>query len=434
MLVPITHSQTITCAGAPQSRLVVGEQAQIIADGGSNLRIRPSTDAILLDIIPANAIIPVIDGPFCSGGYAWWQVDYAGERGWVAEGLDEFYWLAPYIIQRAQIDTVRIEIQPILVNDILIERLPDPARSQFVLEGYPVTSSQIVPFVVIFDEMPANLEIDDRTIAQRETVFEGTRTVEIRIADPTQTDTDVSLVYHYTRTLADGRFVDAYLPITAPNLPLAYDLPEDESDIETYLADYLETTTVVINSLSTGDFTPSLTNLDNLIRSLRYDSPSGMSDLLRYQHSEIAFDYHPVLVTEIIERVIETDTNPNHIALQFRDYPAGEGFIRIYDSDVVPSNVILTLQQIIQRQPANPPQIPLLSEQGTPTSREDIIYLSFVNGNGIRYLATIDDEQFYTYQGLSADGQTIITALFMVTEDTPLNLLDNLISSLQITQ
>ncbi|MEO1289057.1 MAG: SH3 domain-containing protein, partial [Chloroflexota bacterium] len=427
-------SQTITCAGAPQSRLVVGEQAQIIADGGSNLRVRPSTDAILLDIIPANAIIPVIDGPFCGGGYAWWQVDYAGERGWVAEGLDEFYWLAPYIIQRAQIDTVRIEIQPILVNDILIERLPDPARSQFVLEGYPIESSQIVPFVVIFDEMPANLETDERTIVQRETVSEGIRTVEIRIADPTQTDTDVSLVYHYTRTLADGRFVDAYLPIIAPNLPLAYDLPEDETDTENYLVDYLEMTTVVINSLSDDDFTPSLTNLDNLIRSLRYDSPSEMSDLLRYQHSEIAFDYHPVLATEIIERDTATDTSPNHVALQFRDYPAGDGFVRIYASEVVPSNVILTLQQVIQRQPSNPPQIPLLTEQGTPTSRENIIYLSFVNGDGIRYLATIDDEQFYTYQGLSADGQTIISALFMVTEDTRLNLLDNLINSLEITQ
>lgn len=419
----VTIAQSVTCAGAPPSRLVVGEQAQVTTDGGSNLRLSPSSVASLLTIIPTEAIIPVVDGPFCSEQYTWWQVDYGGERGWIAEGVDEVYWLAPYLIQRAQIDTVRIEIQPTLVTDIRIERLPDPPRSQFILEGYPVQSEQISPFVVIFDDNP-DIVFDETIIAQREIIADGTRTVEIRIADPTQAETDISLVYHYTRLLEDNRFVDAYFPIETSDLPLPYNPPQDAEEATVYLDEYLQTTIDSLNALSDDAFTPSLTALDNLIRSLQYDAPSENSDLIGYTSDFMVFDYHPVLATTIDT----TDT-----ILTLRDYPFGEGMIHLYNSTSLESNVILNLQQTLQRQPTNPPQIPIPSlADATITSREELVYLSFVNGSGVRYLVDIDETRYYSFQGLSSDGSTVISALFMIDEDTDLTQLDNLIMSLQL--
>lgn len=87
------------CAGNAPSlspRLSVGQNALVIADlGANNIRSEPSAEAELLGRIPPDNTFEVIGGPVCLDDIVWWYVDYAGLRGWTAEGEAPTYWLAP---------------------------------------------------------------------------------------------------------------------------------------------------------------------------------------------------------------------------------------------------------------------------------------------------------------------------------------------------
>lgn len=436
MCIPATSAQNVSCVSAPQSRLVIGEQAQVIAEGGSNLRVVPSASANLMNVIPENDLVPVIEGPFCAEGYTWWQVDYAGDRGWVAEGVNEFYWLAPYIIQRAQIANSRIEIQPNLISNIRLERLADPLRSQFVLDGYPVTDNQILPFIVIFDELPDGLnpdELDGNTVSQIQSLEMGVRFVDIYFTEPLLEDTELTLVYRYTALTADNRFVDAYFPISTPNLPLEYTPPE--TDIQQYMNDYFETTVSALDALSDADFTPTLSQLDGIVRSIQVDAPLEESNLFEFSSSGLHLDYNPILATTITENLIPAEDGvPAHILLTLENYPLQSANIRIYRSEDIAGANLSNLQQILSRQPSNPPRIPVLSQVDAPIAREDLAYMRFINGEGVRYMASfVEGEQVYSYQGLSDNGDYYISALLPINDTfAPITILDMLVQSLQI--
>lgn len=429
-------AQSVNCVGAPPSRLVTGEQAQVIAIGGSNLRVMPSATADLMNVIPENELIPVIDGPYCAQSFTWWQVDYAGDRGWVAEGVDEFYWLAPYIIQRAQIGDIRIEIQPNLISNIRLERLADPLRTQFVLEGFPVTDNQITPFIVIFDDAPDDLtpdEIEGNTVSHVQSLELGTRFVDLYFVEPLREDTEITLVYRYMALIDDKRFVDAYFPISAPNLPLEYDPPQ--TNIQQYMNDYFENTLSALDALSNEDFTPTLSQLDGIVRSIRFNAPLEESNQFEFVSSGIRFDYNPILATTISEDLISADGNiPAHILLTLENYPLRSANIRIYRTEDVAGTTLSNLQQILNRQPSNPPRIPVLSQADAPLMREDLTYMRFINGEGIRYIASFEDgEQVYSYQGLS-DNDDYFVSILLPIDDVfmPIAVLDRLVQSLQI--
>ncbi len=429
-------AQTVSCVGAPPSRLMTGEQAQVIAIGGSNLRVVPSATADLMNVIPENELIPVINGPYCAQSYTWWQVDYAGERGWVAEGVDEFYWLAPYIIQRAQIGDIRIELQPNLISSIRLERLADPLRTQFVLEGFPVNDNQITPFIVIFDDPPDDVnmeEIEGNTVSQLQSLEMGTRWVDLYFIEPLREDSEITLVYRYIALTDDNRFVDAYFPISVPNLPLEYNPPQ--SEIQQYMNDYFEETLSALDSLTDEDFTPTLSQIDGIVRSIQINTPLEESNLFEFVSSGIRLDYNPVLATSITEDLIPADEDiPAHILLTFENYPLGTGHIRIYRTEDVVGTALSTLQQILSRQPSNPPRIPVLSESDAPLMREDLSYIRFINGEGVRYIASFaEGEQVYSYQGLSDNGDYFVSMLLPIDADfMPITILDMLVQSLQI--
>ena len=431
----VSQGQSFQCTGSPEARLIIGEQTKIIASGGSNLRLRPTTNALLLHVIPENEIIPVMDGPFCAGSYAWWQVDYDGERGWVAEGTGEFYWLAPHNIQRAQIGKVRIEIQPELVTDIQLQRLANPPRSQFVLEGFPVSSNQLVPFIVIFDEIPDTVTIDDlsgKAVAKLEHLEIGSRFVDIFFTEPLQESGEISLIYHYIAFTDDNRFIDAYFPISAPDLPLPYLVPD--TDIEAYNQQYFEATALVLEALSPDDFMPTLSDLDGIVRSINIHAPLEDSNVFTFGSGGIHIDYNPLLATGISETLILEGDIPQHIQLTLDDYPSGDALIRIYRTEDIPGSSLATLQQILTRQTDNPPQIPVISQPDIPLFRDNLEYLSFASGEGVRYITGfIEGERLYSFQGLSDDGIYYISALLSVSDDFPgLTLIDAMIASLRI--
>ncbi|MBZ0286116.1 MAG: hypothetical protein K8I30_00775, partial [Anaerolineae bacterium] len=53
------------------------------------------TQAAIVAQVPDGDIFRVVDGPRCADSYVWWQVDYAGTQGWMAEGdaTSGDYWL-----------------------------------------------------------------------------------------------------------------------------------------------------------------------------------------------------------------------------------------------------------------------------------------------------------------------------------------------------
>lgn len=87
-----------SCPRSPSpSRLRAGIVARV-TEGGlpSRLRSEPNTGAEVLASIPQLEEFAVVEGPECDEQQLrWWQVDYQGTVGWVAEGVGEEYYLEP---------------------------------------------------------------------------------------------------------------------------------------------------------------------------------------------------------------------------------------------------------------------------------------------------------------------------------------------------
>lgn len=95
---PTASATPVTCPGTLTSRLIVGQTARVIVEGGNTanrIRSQATASAGQVGSIPPGDEFAVIDGPICADGYAWWMVDYDGLIGWTAEGDAARYWLEP---------------------------------------------------------------------------------------------------------------------------------------------------------------------------------------------------------------------------------------------------------------------------------------------------------------------------------------------------
>lgn len=99
-LVYPTLTPHVYCAGTMESFLIVGERGRVtLTDDGKwlNLRAGAGTD---FDVIGRMAPLEgflVLDGARCAGAYTWFQVEYRGEVGWIAEGGDGQYYAEPWL-------------------------------------------------------------------------------------------------------------------------------------------------------------------------------------------------------------------------------------------------------------------------------------------------------------------------------------------------
>ena len=89
ILQDIVTERTITaCADTYQeSRLEVGQRV-IVSDQTPDplpLRATSALNGIILDRIPVNTELTLMDGPVCNDGITWWYVSYDGNIGWVGE-------------------------------------------------------------------------------------------------------------------------------------------------------------------------------------------------------------------------------------------------------------------------------------------------------------------------------------------------------------
>lgn len=91
-----TESAVLSCQGAPQIRMVIGDTGRIIAPTVPNrLRSLPSTDGDIVGELPGRSEFAVLDGPACGGVYTWFFVEYNGITGWTAEGTGQNYYIEP---------------------------------------------------------------------------------------------------------------------------------------------------------------------------------------------------------------------------------------------------------------------------------------------------------------------------------------------------
>ncbi len=87
-------------AGYLPPRIQAGAVTAQVEQGGlpNSIRANPTTDAERIGAIqPGRRIDIVHNGPRCSGGFVWWEVEVDDVRGWTAESsaTDQAYFLAP---------------------------------------------------------------------------------------------------------------------------------------------------------------------------------------------------------------------------------------------------------------------------------------------------------------------------------------------------
>jgi hypothetical protein len=458
-----THAQEITfqCpGGAPPSRLLVGEQAEVTAQGGSNFRDIPSAGGNLLGIIPTGERVDVVDGAYCAEGYAWWQVEYRGRRGWTAEGINTFYWLAPYIIPTAQLENVRIESDPALTSAVV------PSVQQgflvFTLADFPVEQRYQVPNIYITpaeaglnpyrqttrDLLAADriTTIDERPLAQVQTLDlvggRGVRYLTLVFEPDADSPTPCCLLYTFRGITDDERYIAFNVTVTAEGYPRPFDETRSGDNLPDYIEDYTQDTIEGLDALAPDDFAPPLTLLDNTLRSLRVDAPLRDSAVLTYQYSDrLELAYHPSLAQGFRTDIQRTADNTQHLRLAPIGYPiADSATIRIYRTADIDDTWLARLQLLLSQQPVTPATMPVLTRPDASPQIGAVQYLRSDHGDGVRAVLAYDDGTYYSYQGIS-DGRTLyISALLPVTVGDdgaytpPLSLLDALLQSLTITE
>lgn len=95
-----TLTPHVFCAGAMESFLIVGERGRVtLTEDGKwlNLREGPGTDFDVIGRLAPLETFLVLDGARCDGAYTWFQVDYRGVLGWIAEGFDGQYFAEPWL-------------------------------------------------------------------------------------------------------------------------------------------------------------------------------------------------------------------------------------------------------------------------------------------------------------------------------------------------
>lgn len=260
-------AQPVQCPYGAPSRLEMGDQARTLV--GSNLRSRPSPDSTLLNIIPAGTLVPIAEDAFCSQGFAWYPTVYRGERGWIAEGTTDGYWLEPYQIAQAQLGTIRAEALPELGITLSAERADDAVL--FTLRAYPVRSAALDPVIQVYETLPTDADVARASRILTTGTLANEMIPAAALAFPDRNmiryltlivvGQRLEVVYSARRLTPEGAYVRANLPIRAPDVPAA--IPPGQT-----LAQTIAQALTALDALPPEAFTPSLALLDGLVQSV----------------------------------------------------------------------------------------------------------------------------------------------------------------------
>lgn len=160
--------------------------------------------------------------------------------------------------------------------------------------------------------------------------------------------------------------------------------------------------------------------------------------------NNISFSYSPQLAQSVDAETVQESLSdqsdgmpgeiyPKHTKFTFNGYPLSGTFhspyILVYPAkeytqmDPAAATVINDLTQLLVQKPANPERMPFLPLWNAGQMfHSNIEYLSFKNGSGVRYLTMYaqayypvnNNSLFYTFQGLTHDGNYYIASVFPV--------------------
>lgn len=94
LAVPVPGVDAQFCEGTLYTNLIPGDTAIVVTDGLLNVRSEPSLNGDLLTQLEPDTELPIVGGPVCADGHAWYEARLDDEQtGWVAEAGSDEYWL-----------------------------------------------------------------------------------------------------------------------------------------------------------------------------------------------------------------------------------------------------------------------------------------------------------------------------------------------------
>jgi len=321
------------CPNNLPPRLTIGEQGRVLPGDANRLRQDPTLDAEQIIMIPGAGVFDVIAGPACADGYTWWQVDYAGQVGWTAEGAPDEYWLEPMEIaplsvattvrnmvlveHRNSLGEITFAVSDMLAEDITHQPLPIvdmmfyiPARSSYTLVGYPDDPDDFYypPFIELYavrdwetgedfvverlealrklldtqpetviGEIPVLPFVNAAQIMQARPQFiemqngVGLRFLTYYAQDLAVPDNNL-IVYEFIGLLDEGRYyVHAMLPLDVDFLPDETDYASlDYEELAQNFQTVLAEETKQLLNASPEAFTPRLEDIDAIFESMLF--------------------------------------------------------------------------------------------------------------------------------------------------------------------
>ncbi|MBN1453200.1 MAG: SH3 domain-containing protein [Anaerolineales bacterium] len=85
------------CPAGFTPKMIIGVTGRITSSTDGSLRFEPSMSSNQIASLFAGDEFWVLEGPVCSDGYVWWQINYHDQVGWAIEGEMEDYWLEPIV-------------------------------------------------------------------------------------------------------------------------------------------------------------------------------------------------------------------------------------------------------------------------------------------------------------------------------------------------
>ena len=95
-LAPAARAQG-ECGSAPAPRLAVGGEGMVTFTDGRPLNVRNAAGlgGTLTGQLPEGTTFAVVEGPICADNIYWWHVTADALTGWIAEGMEGEYFVAP---------------------------------------------------------------------------------------------------------------------------------------------------------------------------------------------------------------------------------------------------------------------------------------------------------------------------------------------------
>lgn len=94
LAVPVPGARAQFCEGTLYTNLIPGDTAFVVTEGLLDVHSEPSPNSDVITQLEPFTELPIVDGPVCAGGHAWYEARLDGDQtGWVAEAGSDKYWL-----------------------------------------------------------------------------------------------------------------------------------------------------------------------------------------------------------------------------------------------------------------------------------------------------------------------------------------------------